>query len=297
MRFLIDDVFMLPTDTEARAVMTERLLQKHPDINVASIARSILSRPIEAFYIGSGRRYITVFAAHHAMESITTNIAYIMIDYLLYNANCGDDLGVDCKLLLSKYTFVVIPCVNPDGVELRYHGAETSPLYERQMKMSGGDFSAWQSNARGVDLNHNYSFGFEEYKRLEAERAILPGPTLFSGEYPESEPETRGVANLIRVLSPRAVVSLHSQGEEIYSFPSAPNIQRISKRIEKITGYTVAAPDGTAAYGGLCDYTGSLGIPSFTIEVGKGKNPLPQSDIPDIFLRVRKAIAILPTLL
>ena len=163
--------------------------------------------------------------------------------------------------------------------------------------MSGGDFSMWQANARGVDLNHNYDSGFLEYKRLEREEGIGAGPSLYSGEYPESEPETRGTANLIRTLSPAAVISLHTQGEEIYYQPKDRKMARRAERLAGLCGYSVGTPAGTAAYGGLCDYTGSLGIPSFTLELGKGVNPLSESDVPAIFARVGEALALLPTLL
>ena len=297
MSFFIEEVFRQPADFIGRVRMAERLVEKHGEVRITTFARSILSRPLDAYFIGSGKRYIAVFAAHHALESITVNIAYIMIDYLLTKMSGGKINGVDCKLLLSKYCYIIVPCVNPDGIELRFHGVESSPLHDRQMRMSDGDFTDWQSNSRGVDLNHNYNFKFEEYKALELERGILPGRALFSGEYPESEPETHGVANLIRTVSPSAVVSLHSQGEEIYHFPDTRRVERIAKKLSVMTGYVLANPDGTAAYGGLCDYTGAIGIPSFTFEVGKGKNPLPESDISDIFYRIHKSIAILPTLL
>ena len=297
MRFLIDDVFTTPADFAGRVKMVDRLIEKHRDINYTSFAKSILSRPIEAFYIGSGKECIAVFASHHALESITSNLAYIFIDFLMTIAKENMIYDIDCKLLLSKYRFIVVPCVNPDGIEMRYHGADNSPLRERQMRISGGDFSTWQANARGVDLNHNYDYRFFEYKELEAKMNISAGATLYSGEHPESEPEVRGVANLVRTLLPRAVVSLHSQGEEIYSFPNIPAISRVAKKLADISGYEHKVPDGTATYGGLCDYTGSLGIPSFTFEVGKGINPLPESVIVGIFERLSRAIVTLPILI
>lgn len=297
MRFIIEDVFLKPADLSGRERMLERLREKHGDINVTCFAKSILSRPIEAIYIGQGREYVTVFAAHHALESITSNLAYIFADFILTKSEEKAVYGIDCKLLLSKYCFIVVPCVNPDGVELRYNGAEDSPLYDRQMRLCGGDFSSWQSNARGVDLNHNYDCRFFEYKAIERNMEISAGPTLYSGEYPESEPETKGVANLVRTLLPRAVVSLHSQGEEIYSFPNTRTVYHVARKLSEFTGYELKTPDGTAAYGGLCDYTGLLGIPSFTFEVGKGKNPIEESSIPGIFERINKALVTLPILL
>ena len=297
MGFCIDGNFLPVADASGREKMREHLLKKHPNISGSVIARSILSRPIEAYFIGSGKRYICVFATHHALESITANFAFTFIDYLMSKANKGAINGIDCKLLLSKYCFAVVPCVNPDGVELRVNGVGETPLSERLLRMSRGDFSSWQANARGVDLNHNYDAGFDEYKRIEAEEGIVAGRSLYSGEAPESEPETRGAANLVRTLMPHAVVSLHTQGEEIYAYLDIPKVQRCAARLGELCGYRVCRATGTAAYGGLCDYTARLGIPSFTFELGKGENPLDESALPKIFPRVADAIAILPTLL
>lgn len=294
---VIDKEFLEPADSVGREGMKKRLLKKHGVFTYETIARSILSRPIEAYFLGRGRRYVLVTAAHHALESITSNIAYLLIDVLCSRMQKGMIKQIDCKLLLSKYCFVIVPCVNPDGIELRLHGVGNNPLSERQRRLSGGDFSLWQANGRGVDLNHNYDFGFSEYKVLEAERGITAGQGLFSGEYPESEPESRGVANLVRVLLPLAVVSLHTQGEVIYSFPTDAAVTRCALRLSSMCGYTHATPEDTARYGGLCDFTGSMGIPSFTYELGLGTNPLPESVIQSIFSRVAESILLLPTIL
>lgn len=294
---MTDKAFLLPADESGREKMTECILRNHPGVSSVPIARSILGRQIDSFSIGSGKRYVLILAAHHALESITANLAYLLIDRLLSLGESCNHYGFDCKLLLSKYRFIVVPCVNPDGIELRLHGASESPLYDRQMRMSGGDFTSWQANARGVDLNHNYDLGFFEYKKIERERGIEPGPTLYSGEYPESEPESRAIASLVRTLMPSLVVSLHSQGEEIYAFPRTKRVERMAGWLSSMTGYTLAIPTGTAAYTGLCDYTASLAIPSFTLEVGRGRNPLSEEQVTDVFLRTWKALVLLPTLL
>jgi g-D-glutamyl-meso-diaminopimelate peptidase len=159
-----------------------------------------------------------------------------------------------------------------------------------------GVYTDWQANARGVDLNHNYSYGFGEYKKIEFEREIAPGKTLFSGAYPESEPETKALANLVRSLDFSLVVSLHSQGEEIYYFPKNDKAKRIAKSAENTLGYKISTPTDTACYGGFCDYTGcELGIPSLTLEIGRGKNPLPPSEYHRIKERLSKLLFLLPT--
>lgn len=292
-----DKIFTLPADADGRSKMREWILRKHKDAQLITVAKSILGEPIDAFLIGTGKGYIAIFGAHHALESVTANVAYMLTDALLSSGITSAFYGIDCKLLLSKYRFIIVPCVNPDGIDIRYHGADGTPLHDRLIRMSDGDFSTWQANARGVDLNHNYDFRFGEYKLIEGERGIAAGPSLFSGEYPESEPETKGVATLIRTLMPDAVISLHSQGEEIYAYPHTRRVGRIASRLSEMTGYTLSSPGDTAAYSGLCDYTSALGIPSFTFEVGKGKNPLPESAAKDVFLRIGRAIIKLPMLL
>lgn len=296
-RFDRKEAFMAPADEAGRRMMENAMEEKHGSLSSVSIGKSILGREISAYRVGMGKRYVCLFGTHHSLESITANLLFLFIDTALANLNQGSANGFDCKLLLSKYSFIIVPCVNPDGVELRHHGAEASPLKERQNRMSGGDFSTWQANGRGVDLNHNYDYRFAEYKALEVERGISAGPTLFSGEYPESEPESRAVANLIRTLAPSAIVSLHSQGEEIFAYPKNAAVGRIANRLSGLTGYTVGIASDTAAYGGLCDYTGSLGIPSFTFEVGRGKNPLPEACVFGIFERIADSLFLLPTLI
>ena len=67
--------------------------------------------------------------------------------------------------IFDTHTIFVIPMLNPDGVEYQIHGIEDgNPLFDRVLQMNGGsrDFSHWQANARGIDLNHNYDAGFED---------------------------------------------------------------------------------------------------------------------------------------
>lgn len=266
-------------------------------LKVGIIGKSILGRDIDYYKFGSGRKNIVIVGAHHAMEYITAMTLYSFLNFLQKKSTRSEaSNGINFDFLQQKFTYWVVPCLNPDGVELHLGLGRKSPLYEREVRMNGDDdFSLWQANSRGVDLNHNYDYRFSEYKIIEAEKGILAGKTRYSGEYPESEPETKAIANFIRILKPVAVVSLHSQGEEIFYQPSNAKTERMAGRVAKFLKYSLSEPEGLSAYGGLCDYTGAvLGIPSLTIEIGKGKNPLPPNLLPVLSEKIENALIRLP---
>ena len=190
--------------------------------------------------------------------------------------------------------------LNPDGVDYQIHGiTEENPMYERLLRMNGNskDFSKWQANARGVDLNHNYDFGFEEYKR--AHGVVEGAPTRYGGEMPESEPEVGHLCNFIRFRNDlRLILTLHTQGEEVYyrangKCPAESNA--IARRISALSGYRLCDAAGAAAYGGLTDWAVSaLGIPSFTLECGRGTNPLPMQCFFPIYASLREVFFTVP---
>ena len=262
------------------------------------LTKSILGEDIHYYKFGRGKSNLLFVGAHHSMEHITASVLYEIIAKISENLRRDKSFcGVNLKFWLQKFTFWFIPCLNPDGIDLFFGDSKNNVLYERQVKMNGGeDFFAWQANARGVDLNHNYDFGFSEYKLIEKEKKITPGKTAYSGEYPESEPESRALANLVRVIRPSLIVSLHSQGKEIFYRPrESARVRRIAERCAEILDYRVSLPQGGADFGGLSDYAGeNLGIPSLTVEVGLGKNPLPDGARRAIAEGVMKLVYLLP---
>ena len=294
MNLKIDSEYFARADEEGREKMRLHLLGKHPSLRGSVIARSILSRPIEAYFVGEGRRYILLTAAHRAGDCLTTNLAFAFVDYLLSKFVTDDINGIDCKLLLSNYCFLVIPCVNPDGLELRMNGISETPLKERLLRMSDGDFSLWEANGRGVDLGRNYEAGYSEYKVAGEKVGISAGAELYCGEYPESEPETRGVANLVRTLAPTAVVSLKMSGKGILAYPRSARSQRCAGRIAAAMGREVGVDTAEEGHGSLTYYAASLGIPSFDISFFDSASDS-DKDFGRIFFRIADAVATLPT--
>lgn len=277
-----------------------------PSFSIEALAHSILGRAIPVVEIGHGKEAVLYVGAHHGSESIT---AALLVDFLAELARLSGKgrtvggIGVD--YLLSHRKFFVVPMLNPDGVEYAVHGLDAqNPLYARVLAMnaaSGTDLTHWQANARGVDLNHNYDAGFAAYKRMEREKGIFNGaPTGFSGEYPESEPETEALSRLLRASARRirGVLTLHTQGEEILcGMPGDPvkKTESVCRLLERSTGYQRATPTGSAAFGGLTDWCLScLAIPSFTLECGKGTNPLPMKLRGTLYERLRTALFCFP---
>ena len=293
-------------DYEAMMERVHHLTDTYSFVTLSYIGTSILDRAIPILHIGNGSRRVLYVGAHHGMEWITSLILTQFCDEL-----CG---GIESKRrvcgiypcdLLEGYTLSILPMLNPDGVEYQIHGVdENNPLRERLLEMNGGsaDFSSWQANARGVDLNHNYDAGFEEYKKLEREQGIKKGaPTRYSGECAESEPEVAALCNLIRFSMPwRGVMTLHTQGEEIFA-PTCKGIRNntvTARRLSELTGYRLCRAEGLAAYGGLADWCAEkLSIPAFTMECGRGKNPLPVTQVSSIYATMRASLFLFPTIL
>ena len=282
----------------------DSLLTKYPFIHASTVGKSLVGRDIPLVSVGNGKKSLLYVGTHHGMEWLT---ALILIKYLeeYCRAVSGKAKisGVNADIIFETRKIYVIPMLNPDGAELQIHGCDSlNPLTERLTSMSGGDFSRWQANGRGVDLNHNYNAGFAEYKLLEPSLDIHGGaPTRFSGAYPESEPETSALCGFIRATDVSMLLALHTQGGEIYADYNGlvpPGGSVIAERMSALSGYKVAKPEPAACYGGLKDwYILEFNRPGFTIECGYGKNPLPESDGGIVYSQIRKILLHAPTMI
>ncbi len=280
--------------------------ERYKEMSVSFIGDSILGRSIPIITLGNSEAEngVLYVGAHHGMEWITSVVLLRFVNEHLEYLKAGRHMyGLNLGYLSRTRFISVIPMLNPDGVDLQIDGLpKDCPIGERLIKMNGSsDFSRWQANIRGVDLNHNYAAGFEEYKPLEKELGIIGGaPGRYSGEYPESEPETGALCNYLRFNDRiKMVLTLHTQGEEIFCGDgSAPGCTKIGRMIERMTGYRMSSPEGTALYGGLTDwYVRDIGKPAFTLECGKGENPLPLEDYFKIYAGLRELLFSAPAMI
>ncbi len=289
-----------PFDYAALMQSLFELSAASPSAEMLYLGNSTFGRSIPVIRLGHGNKKVFYVGAHHGMEWLTsallTRFAFDISLAIDQNTRVGK---VVPSILAETHTLYILPMLNPDGVEYQIHGVgEENPLYDRLLEMNGGsDFSKWQANGRGVDLNHNYDCDFEAQKAWEAENNIFGGaPTRYSGEAPESECEVALLCNLIRFHHRElaGVMTLHTQGEEICCgglHDPHSRIGIIASRLSRLLAYPVTVPESPASYGGLTDWcVRKMGIPSFTVECGKGENPLPLSDFSSIYSRIREAL-------
>lgn len=298
----------------SKEISHQELLQRinelqsiHGDLCVSYVGQSVFGRQIPIITLGDKRAHKSVLyvSTHHASENICTSVLLNFVEeYLNSYERYAQIYGINLRYLYKMRKIYVVPMLNPDGVEYRLHGINAdNPIRERVCAYNGGsDFSKWNANARGVDLNHNYDAYFDDYKKIEKEKGITGGKTKYSGEYAESEPETAALAGFIRYNAEEieGVLTLHTQGEEIYYKSRGivpPRGEHLSRVISRLTGYAAGTLQGESAMGGLTDwFIKEFNKPSFTLECGRGENPLPVSQIMGIYSRLKELLFTFPIL-
>lgn len=280
---------------------------EHDFVSLSYIGQSVFGRSIPIITLGdrAAQKSVLYVATHHASENICTSILLRFLDdYIYAYERFAQMYQINMRYLFKTRRIYIVPMLNPDGVEYRLCGIDgNNPIKERIVAYNGTeDFSKWNANGRGVDLNHNYNAYFEKYKAHEEKEGIVYGARGYSGEYPESEPEVFALANYIRYNAQEleGIITLHSQGEEIYCSSrdkELPRGEHVGKLISRLTGYRLAKAQGSSACGGLTDWAiKELDKPSFTIECGVGENPLPPSQIPSIYAKLRETLFTFPIL-
>lgn len=275
----------------------KRVNENYQFVKCETIGYSHCNREINAYTIGNTDETVLYIGGVHGMEYITSRLIMRHFIRLCENyKNCTKFNGYKVRSFLGNRGLTVVPCLNPDGVSICRIGANSAgELAEFVNRASCGDTAQWQANAVGVDINHNFDADWQNVRKREKETGILsPGPTKFGGDYPESEPETKAVTNLCRTRNIRHAIAFHSQGEEIYyTFGEhTPNRSfKLASLMNMMSNYRLCEPEGTAVGGGFKDwFIEELHRPAFTVEVGIGKNPLPDSDLDSIYERLEEML-------
>lgn len=300
--------FEKPMDYDIMLEWLSLLQQRYgKHFELVSIGSSWMERQLCCAALGEGEEEegVVFVGAHHGMEWISSQILLRFLeDILEHLENNARFTGYNIASIFKKNRLYIIPMLNPDGVEISIKGIEPEHfLYDRLVRQNNesADFSHWQANMRGVDLNHNYDYLWGRQKGLEKELDITTGcPSRYGGEAPESEKETRALCDFLRTICPRMLLSFHSQGEEIYCDmgPDAPpKSLNTASFLSHLCGYKLVEASGLTACGGLKDwFMKAFQKPAFTIELGRGENPLPLRDFENVYKKILPVLLNAPVI-
>lgn len=257
---------------------------------------SVEGRMIPVVRLGrdDARRHIMIQATMHAREYMSTHMVMVMIEGTAWKRMHGVKRD-DRRLydILDDVQLTILPMVNPDGAEISQRGREGC-LSNRvrgwvdEMIAAGEDHRLIKSNARGVDLNRNFSNGHgESYRRVGS-----PAFAHYPGEEPFSEPEVGMMLDVLHSRDFDLCLNYHTSGNLIYhgcgNAPGEINARALSiaRLIGKRARYPLFGPEVSERPNGSWadEVEVSYGIPSVTVELGSS-NPVPQRELNGLLSR------------
>lgn len=268
--------------------------KRYDFLRFSAVGRSVQGRKIYGIFLGNICRPVLFAGAFHAQEWLTGLLLLRFCEEICAEYQKGGELYSS----LCQRGVIIVPFVNPDGVELVNSGGKSAGKYrDFVFALSGGDFSSWQANIRGIDLNHNFDAGHDILIKMERAQGIFsPSPRQYGGLFPHSECESRAMVNLARSYNVSRVYAFHSQGEEIfyrYGKNQPTGSEAMAKILSETCGYSLPMQTSLASHGGFKDwFIDKTGKPGFTIEIGRGKNPLPIDELNPIFARLYETMVL-----
>lgn len=270
------------------------LAARYPFVSVGEIGKSVMGRPLWRMNIGSGKRRVLYGAAQHANEWICTPLLMKFCEELAAAFAAGEDIyGYKAAEILNSSTIYLLPCLNPDGMDLVTGELQSGEFY-RQAKNIAANYpgfpfpSGWKANIRGTDLNLQFPADWEQAKANKyASGIVSPAPADYVGSYPLSAPESRAVYDYTLALAPELLLAYHTQGKVIYwkykDF-EPPRSEEIGLILSQASGYPLEDTPFASAFAGWKDwFIESFDRPGYTIEAGQGINPLPLSQFDEIY--------------
>ena len=267
----------------------------YPFIEIRSAGKSVLGTDIPVIKIGTGKKEVFYSASFHANEWICSPFAMKFLeDYCYSYVNNLNIFRINARGIYNYCTIYIMPMVNPDGVDLVTGKiSPNSSLYSNTSLIANNypniPFpSGWKANIRGVDLNLQFPAGWEQAKQIKFNQGFTrPAPRDFVGFGPLTEPESLAIYNFTLQHSFSLVISFHTQGEVIFwQFQDyiPPKSYYIANEFSRVSGYSLEDTPFNSSFAGYKDwFIQDYRKPGYTVEAGKGQNPLPLSQFDEIY--------------
>lgn len=271
------------------------IVARYPFCRTELLTQTAFQRPIRTLVIGNGPRKVIYSAAHHANEWITS---YVLLKFAEELAeaieNGGEIFGISAAAIRDAATIYMVPMVDPDGVDLVVGVLQPGDIQFDLAQRLARDYptipfpDGWKANLLGVDLNLNYPAGWLQAREIKFSQGFTtPGPRDYVGRAPLNQFETRALAGYTEFIDPALVLAYHSQGKEIYwSFQDifVEGARELGEQFAQVSGYTLTEPAFNSSFAGYKDwFIQNFRKPGYTVEVGRGVNPLPLSQFDEIY--------------
>ena len=275
--------------------MIEEIVRTYSFCRTELLSSTAFGRAIRTLVIGTGPRKVLYTAAHHANEWITALVLLKFAEDFATAIKTGTQIfNTDANALAGQTTVYIVPMVDPDGVDLVVGATGPgSPQYNIAKQFSDNypsiPFpSGWKANLLGVDLNLQYPAGWRQARDIKFSQGFIsPAPRDYVGRYPLNQAETKALAGYTEVIDPALVLAYHTQGGEIYwQFEDyeVPGARELGEEFARLSGYSLAEVPYNSAFAGYKDwFIKYFRRPGYTIEAGRGKNPLSITQFDEIY--------------
>lgn len=195
---------------EKAKLYAEKLETKYPFLHCTIIGRSHEGRGIFAYSLGCQSNSVVIVGGTGAKSSETSLALYRFLDSVCESVFLANELsGVNFSSLMKKFGLTVIPCLNPDSVEIVTGGKHLC----KEFRCEGTDI-IFNANAAGVEIDLNFDSDWRKEKMSSLEKGIIfASPEGFPGNMKESEPETRAFTTFCRRRSFRSCLTLKTDSE------------------------------------------------------------------------------------
>ena len=278
------DIVSTTNHTYTYAEMQEDILllvQNHPDkLTLSTVGTSVDGRPIYQIILGNknAKNAIYVQSTVHGREWMNSWIMMEQLELCCNNWNTISPHGITYKDIFNNCCIYLLPMVNPDSVvisQLGFNGINDAVIRSNCKAMPGANNpSKWKANAHGVDLNRQFSVGWNT--RVDT---LIPSSENYNGTAPFTEPEAVAMKNAMAQREFVAGVTYHSMEGAIYwDLNQNEDIRNkalvLATHCSNITGYKLG---GLSACKGLeYNYMNyAENTPMVCIETGTVQCPLP----------------------
>ena len=114
-----------------RQKMISALYEKYPSIKHSFIGRSACDRGIDSLHIGNTKNRVLYCGGFHGSEYLTVLALLKFLEECAYSMETNTKInGYNIGDSLKIRGLTIVPCVNPDGVEIAINGSASAQRYQ-----------------------------------------------------------------------------------------------------------------------------------------------------------------------